>query len=314
MFYLYSVSAIRYCSGNPQYCEFHEGSFNTNIILVSGHDGMEKPKSIPNRDAGCWINKTCVYNHKCVNGNKGIEKNYKHCAIKDRNDVYSRNMTTMLAREIYNMTGIRPHVIINNLYREKLDVNRKLDLASFGVPEAMNAWYDFHNFIDQAKAMLKGRRGIVLDIHGNSISEHWNMFGYMAHPSSLDNEKVHPNETSIKSLAEHVEVPFDKLLRGTNSLAHFMQMLGFRSVPNIKHRYPRGRHYFRGGYTVGRHGSKFGGNIDAVIVEIYEEYRTLEKSYMFVSALAKSLLKYMDLNYKNKGLYTTTDLKTQSES
>lgn len=52
---------------------------------------------------------------------------------KDRNTV---TLTRYVSDAVYNMTGKRPHVIINTLHRTKLDANRLKNRAAFDDPIA----------------------------------------------------------------------------------------------------------------------------------------------------------------------------------
>ena len=44
---------------------------------------------------------------------------------------------------------------------------RVIDKGTFHVPEAAQAWQDFHKLIDIAKDNLSGHMGLIIDIHGN---------------------------------------------------------------------------------------------------------------------------------------------------
>jgi len=293
--------AIRYCSGNPTYCEYHEGSPESNIILVTAHDGPIKPKSIPDRGVGCLINGTCLFEHNCEDIKKGIKKSYNHCQNKDVIDLLTTKITKYLSNQLYKLTGHKPHMIINNLHRSKVDMNRKIPLATFNVPEGNQAYADFHELIETAKSNLNGKRGLILDIHGNAQSEHWNMFGYGINISDLQKEMTYPNQTTIRSLGEYVNVKFDQLLRGENSLGHLMDKKGYKTVPNKVNRHPGNRPYFIGDHIIFGHGSMFSGNVDSILVEIYSKHRSESIYKKFTSDLAKSILEYVNLNYVNKG-------------
>jgi len=297
--------AIRYCSGNPTYCELREGHPESNIILICPHGGKLQPKFIPNRDAGCFIKNECVFSHTCENSQKGIKKNSTACPIDNINDIYTLDITLDVARRIKKLTGKMPHVVINNLHRNKLDVNRDLGAGTFHVPEAVQSWQDFQQLIDIAKSNFNGHMGLILDIHGNSREEGWNMFGYGLSSYYLNRDIIYPNSTTIDSLGKHVQVPFVELLLGNNSLAHFMSQNGVEVMPSINNKKPEDKPYFSGGYIIKRHGSQRKGLIDAIQVEIHEEYRNSEQCSIFAKALAKSIVQFMELNYANKGVIET---------
>ena len=91
----------------------------TNIILVAGHSGNLSPKSISDRDAGCYINRKCVYSHNCENKKKGIKKDFSKCSIEDYTDYFTQNITFATADVIQELSWKRPHIVINNLDRKK---------------------------------------------------------------------------------------------------------------------------------------------------------------------------------------------------
>ena len=95
-----------------------EGSSNSNLILVSSHDGPLQPASIPNRDAGCYFNGSCIFSHECVK--QGMMKDVR-CAVKDTVDAYTKEIAVMLADQLTLITNEKPHVVLNNLHRNKID-------------------------------------------------------------------------------------------------------------------------------------------------------------------------------------------------
>ena len=55
-------------------------------------------------------------------------------------DRYTREITLLLRDELHNLYGEYPHVIINELHRSKLDANRRIDQAAWGIPSMEEAW------------------------------------------------------------------------------------------------------------------------------------------------------------------------------
>ena len=58
------------------------------------------------------------------------------CRVVVGTDRNTQNLTYYLSESIYNMTGLRPYVIINQLHRSRLDANRHRDEAAFDDPVA----------------------------------------------------------------------------------------------------------------------------------------------------------------------------------
>ena len=206
-----------------------------------------------------------------------------------------------MEKHLANVTGNRPHVIINHLHRTKLDVNRKIDAAAFGVPEAEQAWKDFHNFVRRAKRNLNGRRGIIFDLHGNAVSDGFIMLGYGLQRSEMENDSLSTNMTSIENLGRVAKVPFDQLVRGELSLGFYLSEKGYLVIPSPKILHPRGRHYYRGSYSILEHGSNRninGGNVDAIQIEVHSKYRNDYDFDKFAEDLAYSIKTFYDNNYK----------------
>ncbi|XP_065663369.1 uncharacterized protein LOC105844225 [Hydra vulgaris] len=292
--------AIRYGNNNPRYIEYREGEPESSIIILSSHDGHLRPKYMPDRDAGCWIDNKCVYNHNCEKKKK-YTKNFEKCGMKDFNDNFSTDIIDALEKHIASVTGYRPHVVVNHLHRSKLDVNREIDAAAFGVPDAEQAWKDFHNFVRRAKKSLNGRRGIIFDLHGNDVSDGFIMLGYGLQRSEMEDENLSANTSSIQSLAENVKVPFEQLVRGELSLGFYLSEKGYLVIPSPKIRRPRGRHYYRGSYSILEHGSNKninGGNIDAIQIEVHSKYRNDYDFEKFAEDLAFAIKTFYDNNYK----------------
>ena len=176
------------------------------------------------------------------------------CAVKNTVDAYTREITVMLADQLTLITNDKPHVVLNNLHRNKIDLNREINLGCFHVPEAEQAWRDFHHFIKDAKTNLKGKKGLIIEIHGNNKTEQWDMYGYSTKSEVLDQKIIYPNQTSIRNIGESIEHDFESILRGEESLGSLMQEKGFNSIPSIKNKYPYGRTYYGGDYTIREHG------------------------------------------------------------
>ena len=75
--------------------------------------------------------------------------------------------------------------------------------------------------------------------------------------------------------------------------------MGFFAVFNFQCAISDGRKYYRGGYITRYHGSRYGGNIDAIQVEIPAELRvrSLERE-KFAKALGRSIHKFYQTNYR----------------
>ena len=117
--------------------------------------------------------------------------------------------------------------------------------------------------------------GIHFDIHGySSHKDMWFELGYLISNDNLDRGSLRPSESSIKSLAARAAargVSFSSLVRGSDSLGKMFQDAGYKAIPSPDWPSPssgsNGK-YYRGGYTTLTWGSKNGGNIDCIQMEL----------------------------------------------
>ena len=75
---------------------------------------------------------------------------------------------------------------------------------------------------------------------------------------------------------------------------------GYRAVPSPKQPVPGDDKYYRGGYITQIHGSREGGLVDAVQVEVPGEirYGEEEERTKYGQAVARILTQYMNLYYQ----------------
>lgn len=307
--------AIRYCTGNPAYCRYHEGDKDTNLILVAGHDGPLRPDSIPDRGAGCQApNATCIYRHDCEDKDKGILKSIERCKVKDEDDVETTDIAVYMTEALAKLTGKRPHLIISRIHRKKLDINREIGMGTFYVDEAVQAYNDVHGFIQKAKDSIKGDWGLILDIHGNNLPEKWTMLGYGVFKYQFDQGFFTSNDSTIKNLADHVDVNILKLLRGKNSLGQLMEEKGIKVIPSPNNPAPEDKNYLTGGYITKTHGSKAGGKIDALQIEIPVNDRdTKAQAEKYLDDMSEAIVEFISMNYDRRGARGKKDKKKHSK-
>eukprot|EP00111_Clytia_hemisphaerica_P003385 TCONS_00009667-protein len=287
------------CSGydaskDQYYCEYREGDAASKIIINAPHGGGLVPNSIPNRSKGCWDStaEECIWRHDC-----GLESD--NCKAKVFRDGWTKPIAIELAEEIRQLTGQRPHLIINNLKRIKMDGNRERNQACFGVPEAETAYDEYHSFIAKAKNdHFANRRGLFIDVHGQVHSHGMIELGYQVLSRRLNEDDLEERFSSLHYAADHLPdgFTFDQILRGNKSIGWYLQEKGYPTIPSPAHPAPNGLPYFIGGYNTERYGSKRGGMVDGVQVEIHSQYRTSNTAVRsdFVKALAKSVVEYME--------------------
>ena len=83
----------------------------------------------------------------------------------------------------------------------------------------------------------------------------------------MDSGDVEPSRSSIRHLAGKVSISFENVLRGTKSFGGYLSEYGHSVVPSPSIPGPDGGAYFSGGYNTRVHGSRDGGQIDAIQIE-----------------------------------------------
>ena len=182
-----------------------------------------------------------------------------------------------------------------------MDANREIDEATSGVPDAVQAYQDYANFIKKAKAAIVPGRGLLLDIHGYRSPYSRTQLGYLISKSKLQSGVYSPQMTSIKSLALHWctlndDRCFKSFIHGNRSLGHFLVQEGLKAVPSPLASDPGVERYFSGGYTVKAYGSKLEGDIDAIQIKFPRELR-VSWAYHGKAEVAEAMSDFFMLNY-----------------
>ncbi|XP_014668398.1 PREDICTED: uncharacterized protein LOC106809727 [Priapulus caudatus] len=265
---------------------------NITLILGAPHGGTEQPTSIPVRDAGCYINGKCVYRHDC--GTKDFSK----CKVTTVQDSYTLETTKAVADAMARKYGVRPHVVLNLLHRNRLDANRGKPDAAFGDTEAEAAWNQWFDYIESSKG-----DGIALfiDLHGvSSHPEKWVEIGYLIKGAQLDSGDYTYNDSSIRHLASRVGIDFRELLHGRASLGYRFDRLGYNVVPSPTHPGPDGGKYYSGGDNTRAHGSKYGGIVDAIQIEMPKHLRDEAICVTFCPDLADIIYDFWARYYRQR--------------
>ena len=193
------------------------------LIIAVGHGGKLKPSYIQNRSK----------DHAHCNKHT---RNTKRNVCSTLSDLYTDEIAEKLAKQLTEDTNGRkvPYIVVCNLHRSKLDVNRPIDIAAQGDPIAEQAWYAYHNFIQEAQlqvmgvygtvqggivdrsSIVQGIPGLLIDIHGygsksyNSLAQlppfiHW---GYgLKRDDFRDQKGLDANKSTIFALASSTSHP-----------------------------------------------------------------------------------------------------------
>ena len=184
-------------------------------------------------------------------------------------DIFTLEMAVTLRRELDLMLGERPHLVICNLNRRKVDANREMDNAAQHNVYAEQAWRDYHMFIERARNIVRLNcgSGVIFDVHGQSHPEKMIELGYCLSSDQL-NSISPPELSSIRSLNNHCQHSFENVLRGQQSLGARLSEEGFTTIPSPAHPAPGTAKYYSGGYTIQQWGSQLSGSIDAIQLEL----------------------------------------------
>lgn len=254
--------------GRNGYVEFQVG--DAPLVLSAPHGGALTPAEIPDRTVGTTVT-----------------------------DLNTEPLARQMAAAFLAETGQRPHLIVIHLRRTKLDGNREVVEAAAGNRWAIQAWQEYHGFIEAARVAAAGVPGVpfYVDIHGHGHPAQRLEWGYLltAADLALDDGALDAGpfaaRSSVRSRAPPGGTGFAALLRGPASLGGLFAAAGFPSVPSPAMPSPGGDPYFNGGYSTARHGSRDGGVVSGVQLEAnFLGVRDSEASRAAFAAAAATIL------------------------
>ncbi len=260
--------------GETGYIEFVAGDIP--VVISASHGGYLEPDEVAERTSGVMVR-----------------------------DAFTQELTREMGDAFYELTGKRPHLIINLLARTHLDANRNIDEAAQGDPIAEAAWEEYHQFIEEAEAFSTQAfgRALYLDIHGHGHEEQRVELGYLLNGASLrqDDDVLNSDDTidstSIRTLFRdnEAEMTFVELLRGPKSYGAMLEARGFPSVPSASQPAPEPDWaFFSGGYNTRRWGSRDGSDMSGIQIEGNQDARFDPATRLdFAYALVESSLEYL---------------------
>ena len=208
-------------------------------------------------------------------------------------DTNTAELTEAVSDALYAATGQRPHVILMNISRVKVEANAwSVEDATAGQPEAEAVYLGYHGFIDAAARAVEAvyGRGLYIDIHGLSSIYDVSELGYLMSGGdfAVDNERLdHPGYAYMSSLrsiaafhtARGSSAPFSELIRGSESFGGLLEAGNIPAVPSPTMPWPvdddgEVRGYFDGGYSTHAHGSRLGGSISGLQIETTWDIRS----------------------------------------
>lgn len=259
--------------GYHEYVEYLPGELP--LVITAPHGGRDKPKEIPDREAGTF-------------------------AFDTNTQELARTVADVFAKR----TGKRPHVILCRVHRRKVDCNREVVEAAGGNEIAARVWEEFQGFATSAREAVLAQypRGFYIDLHGHGHKDQRLELGYL-HRRELflrpDAELNKPDVIaagSLRSFASGSKYSYAELMRGAVSLGAMLEKEGFPATPSPGKPQPSDP-YFAGGHNVQKHARyapKFAGlQIETNFKGVRDTPASREK---FANALLNALTTYLDLH------------------
>ncbi len=262
-----------------EFIDYREG--NIPLMIISVHGGDKEPEWIQTR--------TC------------------DGAVTVR-DSYTRDVALEIESQL-KINGYSPFIVLNDLNRKKLDLNRSLNNSNCGDLTTKPYWDLFHKQINDFKSQiqLEFGSGLVIDIHGHGHENQRIELGYLLSASELrmDNNSINDiNDSSVKSLINNnpEDLKLTDILSGEFSLGNLLSLKGYPSVPSMNDLAPKeGELYFSGGYNTAIYGSRDSGKVDAIQIELnmMGVRNNEENRKLFSKEFADVLISYLRTFYKS---------------
>ncbi len=263
--------------GVNNYTQYHQGELP--IIISAPHGGLVTPSNIPDR--------TC---------------NSPTYDLDSKTIELSRQIDTAL----FKLTGCRPHLIICNLRRTKVDCNRNIADGACANADAETAWTEFHDFLDTAQFIAQNqysKKALYIDLHGHGKQPYRLELGYgltgtqLGKSDSILNTSTYVTASSFKKilLTNTSGSTHAQLIRGTHSLGTMLVNAGFPSVPSMQTPNPGITPFFPGGYNTFNHTCiKVGNEVNGLQIECDS---TIRFSYLnrkrFADSIAQVLVRFL---------------------
>ena len=112
-----------------------------------------------------------------------------------KNDSYTKKITLQTYNNIVSK-GIKPYLLINNIHRKYIDLNRFMNSACNDSCESCIYQYiSFHDILQKTVLDIIDKYGkcFILDIHGNQYTHNMIQFGYGLSLNELQNNNLENN-------------------------------------------------------------------------------------------------------------------------
>ena len=285
---------------------------NTGLIISVPHGGEMRPPFMDDRDKKPKSKSGSVPHSTLDNNNVNSDENVamiEDSLEDDTNskisvvaDIFTQEIAKILVKEYEDITGKRPHLILDHLHRSKMDPNRPMWFATLGDKLAEGVFKNYHNFISEARKSIDGP-GLLIDLHGQNHHQNSIELGYLYTKGMLNQENYSLVTPSVNCLLSRHQLQPPDILHGDESLGAMLEEAGYRSCPSPRQPWPGADKYYKGGYITQTHGSSGSGGtgqIDAIQLELPAEIRHErgpEHRERFARACAKVLVRFMEKYY-----------------
>lgn len=234
--------------------EYQVGDFP--LILSVPHGGSMNPLVIPDRDCP-----------KAVRGT----------------DMRTIELTREIQKVLMKDYGVRPHIIVSNLSRRKVDLNKEIVAGTCGNTEAKPGWQQYHTYLDTAIAEATRRHEgvLLLDMHVHAHAIQRLELGYLINGKAINNA-YHGNnlEALTKKSSLTNIIPQEKkqllhdLLFGKKAFGTLAENNGIRAIPSQQDPYPEyDEKYLNRGYITQHYTSPDYPEVHGIQVEINRSVR-----------------------------------------
>jgi hypothetical protein len=261
--------------GGARFVEYIPGELP--VIISVPHDGALKPEMLADRMGG-------------------VTKR------DSRTQDLARYMSNLFAEK----TGKRPHLIFSHLQRKKLDPNRGLKEAAQFDPLAVQAWSEYHSFIDTAQQIVRAQfgTGCYIDLHGHSHKKQYIELGYGLTYENLSvsddelNEFPYNEMTTLGVLLKKSAYSHSELIRGPVSFGAFLVKHGLPACPSPEFPVPEDENFFNGGYTTIRHARDGQNEMFGFQIETNADLRADDSTVRSAAVpLTDALIEYLTLHW-----------------
>lgn len=186
-----------------------------------------------------------------------------------KNDLHTKSIGLDIANELYSLTGKSPTIIINNIHRKFVDLNRD-SKSAYSSTRTKIIYNNYHNFIHKEikNKLIKNESVLLLDLHG----------------FSCDTIDVSLSTRNHKTLYNKNE--FDLIFKSNSGI--YKSLLNNNFITKINNP-------FYGGFTIKNISTKFNKNLSAIQIELGNKIRfNNNERERFVKLISKSLKYYIE--------------------